>query len=200
MGINLSKANKQFRDSIANYKLGAFQLADEQLKLRKDISAFQTCIESNQELIEKATSETKKADLQAEIDTFVKKIADRQKRYKATTEELEKRIAPFYALTQSLYDNYVNFRNNADIAGYKKSVKAWLDNNGVTADDKTVTLIATAVGVKAKSARAMYKDHTGMTTNESAKKFRDLLARTLVDLAGEQLPAYNWTYKPVKKA
>ena len=160
MGINLSKANKQFRDSIANYKLGAFQLAD----------------------------------------GFVKKIADRQKRYKATTEELEKRIAPFYALTQSLYDNYVNFRNNADIAGYKKSVKAWLDNNGVTADDKTVTLIATAVGVKAKSARAMYKDHTGMTTNESAKKFRDLLARTLVDLAGEQLPAYKWTYKPVKKA
>lgn len=199
MGINISKASKQFRDAIANYKLGAFTLADEALKLRKDISAFQTCIESDMDLIEKTQSEAKKADLQAEIERFALKIEERTKAYNVVAAEEEKRTAPFIKMTQELYDKYVEFRGQANADKYKKAVAEWLKNHGVVADAKSVWLIATAVGVRAKSNRALYKDSTSMTTTETKKKFCDLLARVLVDMAGAQLPVYKWSYKPASK-
>jgi len=198
MGINVSSANKNFKDALANYKLAAYQLADELLKLRKDITAWQTCIESNLDLIEKTESGMKKADLQAEIDNFLVKISDRQEAYAKTAAELEKRITPFYELTQKLYADYLSMRGTADVNAYKKAVKAFLDGQGVKYDDKSIMLIVTAVGVRSKSARALYKDSTTMTSAETKKKFRDVIARTLCDLCGDQLPVYKWTYKPAK--
>jgi hypothetical protein len=198
MGMNISNSNKAFKDAIANYKLGAFELADELKKLRRDLGGWESAIQSNLDLIAKTTSEAKQADLLAEIDLFNSKIADRRKAYEATTAEIEKRTAPFYKFTERLYVDYTSMRATADIATYKKAVKAFLDGQGVKYDDKAVTMLVVAVGARGKSANALYKDSSTMTEAETKKKFRDIIARVMVDLCGDQLPVYKWSYKPVK--
>ncbi|WP_346961298.1 hypothetical protein [Clostridium sp.] len=191
---------KKFRTSLAKWHNANFDIANEVLKKTDRVKALETLVNSNLEVIE-GINEGKKpltkktvAELQSEVDTWNNTIQsenDAMAEYrKAQADRLEKGES---LISKDLYKEYVNFIENNVVDNYTLAIANFLEDNGVTPCNDTITSLIAAIGKRVNSARSMCKSgrHNGVVSFQS---WRKLFLGELCDLMGDALPLYKFTY------
>lgn len=194
--MNISKSAR--KNDIANYALAVSKIANDALIASRQVSGFTNAIETNQDRLKDEKDAQKKRELQDEITFYERKVKEEREKLEKTKKEEEKRITPFLKAIAPLYAKFEKMHAVKDHGEYKATLEKWLRDNAIEYNAEDVFVLMSAVGLKKSSNKKLFEEGK-FTQLPSEKAFTGIMAGAFIDLAGDQIPKFNWTYKAPKK-
>lgn len=197
--LQFNTSKEVFREKVQLFADGINKMNDQRLQYAEKINDTKAYLE-NVVLKEREVSQAKVVEINAQIDSYKKAVAD-------ITADIAEKMPTYNDIDKNLFYAYRQYMlEEVEFDVYKRAFAEWLDFAGVVPTNKGIEYIASKIGVKKASAKTMCKNG-GKTfiANLGEKQYLDLVYRIVATMmyATNTLKPYTYEYvievKPATK-
>lgn len=160
--LQWNKMNAEVRESLGNFAVAVWELADKKAQYTKTKKARTICLETDVADLakldkgDKSVIRTKEA-IEKSIADMTKTIEEAKIAEKKIEDEIKKRMKEAYDLIpNTLYEAYEN--RVEDSEAYNKAISDFLTSNGVAPTTSGIAILRDTVGEKEVNGKAVVKD------------------------------------------